>query len=196
MTTGTHSPFLPQNGERDETRSRAIRICLLGAVITIKGFIFGIALAVSIGFSVVWLHGDRILRLVEGVAQGAPSEMAPGPSVSKGGPPPGPNYTQPTTASPKDQKPSSRPQVVGQSLPIYQPAASKLFGRVLPLRAAPDPYSAMIVPIPPSARGIEVTGRTALYHEPAWLFPRAVLWREVIFQGATGWVCDRYLELQ
>ena len=65
---------------------------------------------------------------------------------------------------------------------------SKLDGLVLPLREAPDPHSAPILDMPPTAEGIEATGRVSMYGGRD-------LWVQVIFQNKEGWVSAFYLKV-
>lgn len=56
---------------------------------------------------------------------------------------------------------------------------------VLNMRIVPDPYAAKVGAIPPDARGIEATGRTAKRGD--------YIWREIMYRDVTGWVNSHFL---
>lgn len=202
--------FLPgscSRTPRNRTRAYEITVRVLGLTVRVKSLLLSAALAVSLAFFLAWFHGDDMIRMIDKyyrlverivVVTEAPQKSKPTPHKDARA-----NTRQAQPSRPRALGANSSTNgntirsITGKASPeLYRPAVDKLSGRVLPLRAAPNPYSAMLLAIPPDAQGIRATGSTATHHEWNWLFPRAVLWRQVIFQGVTGWVCDHFIELR
>jgi hypothetical protein len=173
---------------------RSITFRFLRRRVRVTGILYGLVLAASFGFGLAYFHGRPLVDIgtnvvallsaddEEGTDERELAGEANGRKANTGHP----------LGLPKAPRASLRASTA--LVPTYQADPKKLGDRVLPLRVAPDPNSAVKLNIPAGTAGIVATGATA-YHDE-WSSDsshRRALWREVKVGGHTGWVSAYYL---